>query len=95
MHPVNWLPSRDRVCRLARLPNSAGISPVNCQLVAGEEQSLQVGEIAQLRRYRPGQLVVVEGQQFQVGEIAQLRRYLEESQHPGHSAGISPVNWLL
>ena len=28
MHPLNWLPSRSSTTRLARLPNSGGISPL-------------------------------------------------------------------
>ena len=35
----------------------------------------QVGEVAQLFGYRPGQLVVAEIHSYQVGQVAQLRRY--------------------
>ena len=46
---------------------------------------MQVGEIAQLRRYLPGQLVAVEVQPCQVGEVAQVRRYL-----PGQLVVVLP-----
>ena len=41
--------------RLVRLPNSAGMGPLNWLLQ--RPSSLQVGEVAQLRRYLPAQLV--------------------------------------
>ena len=43
----------------------------------------QVGQVAQLRRYLPGQLVEGERQPFQVGQVPQLRRYL-----PGQLVGV-------
>ena len=66
--------AEDSHSRLARLPNSGGISPA--QLVPAEGQPCQVGEVAQLQRYLSAQLVLAEEQHFQVGEVAQLRRYL-------------------
>ena len=79
--PLNWLEPRRFSCtRLARLPNSGGISPLNWLSVEG--QKMQVGEVAQLRRYLPAQLVIVGGSEFV--RLARLP----------NSGGISPLNWF-
>ena len=56
------------------VPQTLGDAPG--QLVAREEQPIQVGEVAQLERYLPAQLVTAEEQVYQVGQAAQFRRYL-------------------
>ena len=73
-HPLNWFPPSPSLDRLARLPNSGGISPLNWFSL--RRSHLQVGEVAQLRRYLSAQLVRAEAQHSQIGEVAQLRRYL-------------------
>ena len=60
-----------KLSRLARLPNSDGIAPVN--RLSERFKACQVGEVAQLRRYCSGQLVIGESQLFQADEVAQLR----------------------
>ena len=79
-HPVNWLKLRSNSVRLARLPNSGGISPLNWFRL--RPQPSQVGEVAQLRRYLPAQLVV-----------ARASSPLRLARLP-NSGGISPLNWF-
>ena len=56
---------------MERLPSSVGISPVSWLLKRNSRS--QVGEVAQFRRYLPGQLVAGRGLAVpQVGEVAQL-----------------------
>ena len=44
-------------------------------MVAGEEDRLQIDEVADLRRDCPAQLVVIEDEVLQIGEVTQFRRY--------------------
>ena len=87
--PARLVPVEVSRVRLARLPSSGGIPPLNW---FPEDQSSRLA--AQLRRYPPLRLARLVGevansggisplnwfsaevQQFQVGEVAQLRRYL-------------------
>ena len=65
--------------RLARLPSSDGIDPLNWLLLS--DSDLQVVEVAQFRRYRPAQLVVASR------SVSRLSRLPS-------SDGIDPLNWL-
>ena len=52
------------------------MSPGLLRTVVAERQRSQVGEVAQVRRYRPAQLVTVEPQLLQVGGVLGTSRCL-------------------
>ena len=70
---------RDSTSRLARLPSSVGIVPVNWFCEGPALPGL--ARLASSGRYRPGQLVLREVKLFQIGKAAQF-------------GGIVPVNWF-
>ena len=87
-----------------RLPNSAGISPLNW--FPARLSNVKLVRLPNSAGISPLNWFPARLQQCQVGEVAQLRRYLPAQLVPGeeahevklvrlpNSAGISPLNWF-
>ena len=73
-HPPNWFPKRPSPIRLARLPNSGGISPLNRFRLS--HRVLRLARLPNSGGISPLNWFSLRSRDSQVGEVAQLRGYL-------------------